>query len=109
MSEKPQQGKRRVGKALKLFAIILVILLVPMAMDQFDVDRENVRWAGRIAAGVAGLLFLYGIFSKVMKSLAFVVLLLIGGVVLVSEGKIEAPRLKALLSGEGGGERRRGK
>jgi hypothetical protein len=100
MADKPKQGKGRLGKALKLFAIILVVLLVPMAMDQLDVDKENVRWAGRIAAGLAGLLFLYGIFSKVMKSLAFVVLALIAVVVLVSEGKIEAPRLKQLLSGE---------
>jgi len=105
MAEKPK-SKGRIGKALKLFAIIFVILLVPMAMDQLDVDKESVRMAGRIAAGLAGLLFLYGIFSKVMKSLAFVVLALIAVVVLVSEGKIEAPRLKQLFSGE---EHKRGK
>jgi hypothetical protein len=101
MAEKPKEGKGRLGKALKLFAIILLVLLVPMAMDQFDMDHENVRLAGRIAAGIAGLLFLYGIFSKVMKVLAFVVFLLIGGVVLVTERQIEAPRLKELLGNRG--------
>ena|ERR1041384_887363 len=100
MADKQKQGKGRIGRALKLFAIILVILLVPMAMDQFDVDRENVRWAGRIAGGIALLMFLYGIFSKVMKTFGLVVLALIAVVVLVSEGKIEAPRLQKLFSRE---------
>ena len=96
-----QQGKPSgSGKSFKLFAIIVAVLLVPMVMDQVEVDRENVKLVGRIAAGIAVLVFAYGIFSKVMKVLAFAAFLLIGGTVLVSEGQIEAPRLKALLSKE---------
>jgi hypothetical protein len=96
-----QQGKPSgTGKSIKLFAIIVLLLLVPMVMDQVEVDRENVKLAGRIAAGIAVLVFAYGIFSKVMKVLAFAAFLLIGGTVLVSEGQIEAPRIKALLSKE---------
>ena len=40
----------------------------------------------------------YGIFSKLLKVLAFVVLALIGAALLVSEEQIKAPRLKELLS-----------
>ena len=87
------------GKAFKLFAIIVVILLVPLVLDQAEVDGEAVRQVGRVAAGLAGLLFLYGIFSKVMKVLAFVVVALITYVVLVSEDQLEAPRLKELFAG----------
>jgi hypothetical protein len=94
-----KQGKGTLGKTLKLFAIIFVVLLVPMVMDQFDMDREDVKLVGRIAAGLAIVLFLYGIFSKLFKVLAFVVLLLIGGVVLVSEDQVKAPRVKELFGG----------
>jgi hypothetical protein len=100
MSDKPQKGKSG-GKTLKLFGLIVLILLVPLTMDQFDVDREQVRLAGRIAAGGAGLLFLYGLFAKLMKVLGFVVMLLIGGVVLVCEQQIEMPRLKKLFENRG--------
>jgi hypothetical protein len=104
MADNAQKGKGLGKKALKLFGMILLVLLVPIAMDQLDVDREQVRLVGRIAAGIAGLLFLYGVFSKLLKVMAFVVLLLIGGVVLVCEQQLEMPRVKELFS-EGGGKR----
>ena len=96
MSDKPQKGKGS-GKTLKLFGLIVLVLLVPIVMDQCDVDRDQLKVAGRIAAGVAGLLFVYGLFAKLMKVLGFVVMLLIGGVLLVCEQQVEMPRLKNLL------------
>lgn len=87
-----------IGRTLKLFLLIFVVLLVPMAMDQAEVDRETVRTVGRVAAGLTGLLFCYGIFAKLLKVLAFVVLALIASVVMVSEGKLKAPRVKELFA-----------
>ena len=86
---KPGTAKR----TFRLFLIIFVALLVPLVMDQAEVDRETVRQAGRIAAGVTLLLSLYGLFTKALRALAFVVLALLGVMVLVSEGVIDAPRL----------------
>jgi hypothetical protein len=98
MSES-KQGKSSgtVGRSLKLFAAIFLVLLVPMAMDQAGLTRETVQMAGRIAAGITLLLVLYGIFAKLFRVFAFAVLALIALVVLVSEGKLEAPRLTELL------------
>ena len=33
----------------KLFLMIFVVLMVPLVMDQADVDREAVRTVGRVA------------------------------------------------------------
>lgn len=87
-----------VGKTFKLFLLIFVVLLVPVAMDQAEMDRETVRMVGRVAAGITAVLCLYGIFKKMMKAFAIVVLVLIGLTVLVSEGQLKAPRVKALFS-----------
>ncbi len=82
-----------IGKKIRLFLAILAVLLVPMVMDQTEVDREAVRMAGRIAAGIVIALTLYGLFAKVMKTFVFVILGLVTLVVLVSEGTIKAPRV----------------
>ncbi|MBX3463948.1 MAG: hypothetical protein KF830_12320 [Planctomycetes bacterium] len=97
MSEKSKSKPGAVGRSFKLFATIFVVLLVPLGMDQAGVTRETVQMAGRIAGGITLLLLLYGIFSKLFRVFAFVVLALIAMVVLVSEGKIQAPRLSALF------------
>jgi hypothetical protein len=82
-----------VGKKVRLFLLILIVLLVPIVMDQAAVDRETVRWAGRTAAGLTVLLTVYGLFAKVFRTVIFVILGLVALVVLVSEGTLEAPRL----------------
>lgn len=92
MSEK-QSKPGSAGRTFRLFLVIFIALLVPLGMDQAELDRETVRTAGRIAVGITGLLFLYGLFTKALRVLAFVVLALIGVVVLVSEGVIDSPRL----------------
>ena len=93
MAENQPQPKSS-GKTFKLFLVIFLCLAVPIAMDQVDIDREKVRLVGRIAVGVTALLFVYGIFTKMLKVMAFVVLLLITLVFLVAEGHMKAPRVK---------------
>lgn len=94
----PRKGA--LGRALKLFLTMFVILLVPIVLDQVEVDEETVRIVGRVAAAVVFVLFLYGIFTKLLKVLGIVIAVLTVLAVLVSEDVIEAPRLSQLLSGE---------
>lgn len=109
MADNPQPKSGLSSKALKLFALIVIVLLVPIVMDQCEVDEEKLRLAGRIAAGAAGVFFLYGLFSKLLKIVGFVVVLvLIGGVVLVSERQVEMPRVKKLFSERAEKSERRG-
>jgi len=89
-----QPKPKSTGKTFKLILIIVACLLVPIAMDQVDIDREKVRLVGRIAVGVAVLLFAYGLFTKMLKVMGFVVFLLIALVFLVAEGHVKAPQVK---------------
>ena len=91
MSE--NQQKKTGGKTFKLILVIVVVLAVPIVMDQVEVDPDNVRTVGRVAVGITGLLFVIGLFKKLLKVMAFVVLGLIALVWLVAEGHIKAPRV----------------
>ena len=90
MSEKQPST---IGKKFKLFMLIFLVLLVPLVMDQAEVDRDTVKWAGRIAAIITVLLSVYGLMAKVFKTFIFVILGLVGLTFLVSEGFIKAPRV----------------
>ncbi|HEX6812081.1 MAG TPA: hypothetical protein VF384_10700 [Planctomycetota bacterium] len=92
MSEKESKPSA-VGKKLKLFLMIFVVLLVPMVMDQAEVDRETVKLAGRIAAGITVVLTAYGLVAKLFKTVIWVIIGLAGLTFLVSEGMIKAPRV----------------
>jgi hypothetical protein len=92
------------GKTFKLFLLIFVVLLVPVAMDQAEMDRETVRLVGRVAGGITALLCIYGMFKKMLKVFAFIALVLIGLTVLVSEGQLKAPRVKALFGENSSGK-----
>ena len=89
-----QPKPKSTGKTFKLFLIIVLCLLVPIAMDQVEVDREKVRLVGRIAVGVTALLFVYGLFTKMLKVMGFVIFLLIALVFLVAEGHVKAPQVR---------------
>jgi len=89
-----QKKTRGLGKVFKLFLLAFLALAVPMVMDQAEVNPEKVRLAGRIAAGVTVFLVLYGIFTKMLKIMAFVIILILVLVLLVSEGQLHAPRVK---------------
>ena len=102
MSEK-QSKPGVVGRKFRLFLLIFVVLLVPMVMDQAELDRDSVRLAGRIAAGATLALLIWGIFAKLFRVFAFVLIALIGLVFLISEGHIKAPRLTAWIAERRGG------
>ena len=97
MAENEQQSKSS-GKTFKLFLFIVLLLAVPIVMDQVEIDREKVKLAGRIVVGVSVLGFVYGLFTKVMKVMGFVTFLLIALVFLVAEGHVKAPRAKDLFA-----------
>jgi hypothetical protein len=89
------QGKpSRIGKTFKLFLLTFLALCVPMIMDQAEVNPDTVRLVGRIAVGITALLVLYGIFTKILKIMGFVIIVLLALVFLVSEGHVKAPRVK---------------
>ncbi len=92
MSEK-QSTQSTIGRKFKLFMMIFLVLLVPLVMDQAEVDRDTVKWAGRIAAIVTVLMSVYGLMAKVFKTFIFVILGLVGLTFLVSEGYVKAPRV----------------
>jgi hypothetical protein len=94
MSETQAKKPGAVRKKFRLFLLIFLVLLVPLAMDQSGVDRETVRMVGRVAAGITLALTLYGLFAKVLRTIVLVLMVLITLVFLVSEGHLEAPRVK---------------
>ena len=98
MSENQTKLPGAIGKKVRLFLLIFVVLLVPMAMDQAELDRETVRWVGRVAAGVVILLTVYGLFAKLFKVIVFVILGLVALVFLVAEGHVKAPRVTEWFS-----------
>ena len=87
-----------VRKKFRLFLLIFLVLLVPIAMDQSGVDKDTVRTVGRVAAGITLALTLYGLFAKVLRTIVLVIMVLITLVFLVSEGHLEAPRVKDWFS-----------
>ena len=73
--------------------VIIPIILVPLVMDQLELSAEDVKIAGRVCAGIAGIFTLYGIFTKMLRLFSFVIFALIVLAVLVSEGIIQAPHV----------------
>jgi len=59
--------------------------------------QETVKMVGRVCVGIAALLFLYGILSKVLRFAGVLLLILIGARALANEGVIEVPKLKAKI------------
>ena len=80
--------------AFKLSLIVIILLLIPTTMEQLEMHQETVKMVGRVCVGIAGLLFLYGIFSKVLRFAGVLLLILIGARALANEGVIEVPMLK---------------
>jgi hypothetical protein len=60
--EKKEPGILR--RKLRLFALIFAALLVPMVLREIDIDRDALRWVGRIATGGTALLTFYGFVTK---------------------------------------------
>ncbi|MEZ5276011.1 MAG: hypothetical protein R3F07_06505 [Opitutaceae bacterium] len=87
------EKKKPFFSRFKIAFVIIAIILIPLVMDQLELSREDVKIAGRVCAGIAGIFTLYGIFTKMLRLFSFVIFALIVLAVLVSEGIIQAPHL----------------
>jgi hypothetical protein len=94
MASRRDSASRKGGlTTLKLILIVIILLLVPTTMEQLSMHEETVRTVGRVCVGIALLVFLYGLFTKVLRLAGIVVLALIVASVLASEGVIDVPHL----------------
>lgn len=90
--------KKPLISGFKILFVIIGILLIPMIMDQAQMNDEEVKVVGRVCGGIAGIFTLYGIITKLLKFLGVIVLAVIALAVLVSENVIEAPRVMEFFS-----------
>lgn len=91
-----KQQKRGIG-TFKLVLIVLILLLIPTTMEQLEAHEDTVRAVGRVCVGIALLFFIYGLFSKALRFMGIVLLILIAGRVLANEGVVEMPKLREKL------------
>ena len=82
----------------KIALAIFGIILVPMIMDQAQMNNEDVKLVGRVCGGIAGIFTIYGIFTKILGFFAITILAVIALAVLVSEDIIDAPHLMSYFS-----------
>ena len=82
----------------KIALAIFGIILVPMIMDQAQMNNEDVKLVGRDCGGIAGIFTIYGLFTKILGFFAITILAVIALAVLVSEDIIDAPHLMSYFS-----------
>ena len=87
--------KSRGPSTFKLFLLVVILVLIPTAMEQLSMHQDTVKQVGRICCGVAVLIFAYGMMSKALKFVGVLILILIVARVLANEGIIEVPKLLA--------------
>ena len=90
--------KKPLISTFKITLVIIALILVPLVMDQLDLNDDDVRTVGRVCAGIAGMFMVYGVFTKLLKVFAVILLAIIALAVLVSENVIEAPHLMDYFS-----------
>ena len=90
--------KKPIFSSFKIALVIIGIVLIPMVMDQAQMNDEDVKVVGRVCGGLAGIFTIYGIITKLLRIFAFIIIAVIVLAVLVSENVIEAPRLMEFFS-----------
>ncbi len=65
--------------------------VIPLALEHLEQDRETVRLAGRICAGVGLLVILYGLVRNVFRILTLLVVAALAYMMLVAEGILNLP------------------
>lgn len=93
-----EKRERRGLGAFQLSLIVIILLLIPTTMEQISIHQDTVRGVGRVCVGLAGLFFLYGLLSKVIRFVGLVLLVLIVARVLANEGVVEVPKLRELAA-----------
>jgi len=97
MSEAQATTARRGPSTFQFVLFALIIAIVGPAMHQLDVDKETVKLVGRACAAFAVALILWGFFTKMLRLVGFVLALIVGTSVLVSEGVIEPPKIADMI------------
>jgi uncharacterized membrane protein len=106
MAQNDAKSEKRGLSTFKLSLIVVILLLIPTTMEQLSMHQETVKQVGRVCVGIAGLFFLYGLFSKALRFVGLILLVLIVGRVLANEGVVELPKLKEKLASVERPERR---
>lgn len=88
-----EKSECKCSTTLNLFLVILVLILIPIVLHQIDFSSENVKIAGRICAGAALLLLIFGLFKNMVKIFALMLVALILVMILASEGIIDIPKI----------------
>lgn len=79
--------------SVRLLLLIILIGMLPVVMEQLDIQRENLKLVGRCIAGVGVLLIAFALVKEIGKVVAIMAVALLAFMLLVSEGLIEPPRL----------------
>ena len=75
----------------KILFVIIIVALIPVIMDQYQMNEGDVRTVGRVCAGLAAVFLVYGIFTKMIRLFSIVIIAIITLAVLISEGVIDPP------------------
>jgi ascorbate-specific PTS system EIIC-type component UlaA len=97
MAKSEEKSKRGGLGTFKLFLIVILLLLIPTTMEQLSMHQETVKQVGRVCVGIAALFFLYGLFTKALRFVGIILVILIGVRALANEGVIELPKLQQKL------------
>jgi hypothetical protein len=100
MAKNDEKSEKRGLGTFKLSLIVIILLLIPTTMEQLSMHQDTVKSVGRVCVGIALLFFCYGLFSKVIKYVGLILLVLIVGRVLANEGVVEMPKLLKNLPAE---------
>ena len=97
MAKSSDEKSKRGISTFKLCLIVVILLLIPTTMEQLSMHQDTVKQIGRVCVGIAALFFLYGLFSKALKFVGVILLVLIGVRALANEGVIEIPKIKGKI------------
>lgn len=97
MAKSEEKSKKGGLGTFKLLLIVVILLLIPTTMEQLSMHHETVKNVGRVCVGIAALFFLYGLFTKALRFVGIILVILIGVRALANEGVIEIPKLQERL------------
>jgi chromate transport protein ChrA len=97
MAKSSDEKSKRGISTFKLCLIVIILLLIPTTMEQLSMHQDTVKQIGRVCVGIAALFFLYGLFSKALRFVGVILLVLIGVRALANEGVIEIPKIKGKI------------
>jgi hypothetical protein len=88
--EKAAPSPRGISKFQFTLVIVIIVLVTPI-LQQVDIDKEQLKGIGRACGAFAGLLVVWGFFSRMLKFGGLVLAAAVAVAVLVGEGVIKPP------------------